>query len=46
LIAVKKVFGAGNIPITGTILNGFNPKDASATGYSYSYQYSYETDKS
>ena len=45
LTAVKKLFEVGNVPITGSILNGFNPKDASATGYAYSYRYSYETDK-
>lgn len=45
--AVKSTFDTVDIPITGVVLNGFDPKVAKADGgaYAYSYKYSYTTRK-
>lgn len=46
--AVKKTFANAGLHISGSILNGFDPRKArsvSEYGYSYSYRYSYETRK-
>lgn len=40
--AMVKTFESTGLKLTGTILNGFDPRKARAGGYSYNYNYRYE----
>jgi tyrosine-protein kinase Etk/Wzc len=40
--ALLKTFESAGLRLTGTILNGFDPRKARAGGYSYNYNYRYE----
>jgi tyrosine-protein kinase Etk/Wzc len=42
--ALLKTFEAAGLRLTGTILNGFDPRKARAGGYSYNYNYNYRYD--
>jgi tyrosine-protein kinase Etk/Wzc len=40
--AMTKILDSSGLKITGAILNGFDPRQAQAGGYSYNYNYRYE----
>lgn len=40
--ALLKTFESAGLHLTGTILNGFDPRKARSGGYSYNYNYRYE----
>jgi tyrosine-protein kinase Etk/Wzc len=40
--ALLKTFESAGLRLTGTILNGFDPRKARSGGYSYNYNYRYE----
>jgi tyrosine-protein kinase Etk/Wzc len=39
---MTKILDSSGLKITGAILNGFDPRQAQAGGYSYNYNYRYE----
>lgn len=40
--ALLKTFESAGVHLMGTILNGFDPRQARSGGYSYNYNYRYE----